>query len=257
MLLIHGFSAEPKIIKHPGSISIMKRFWEVDFFRGIAVILMIIFNYAFALRYFNIYSIGGDWAFWWLFPRFIASIFIFLAGISLALSYNRAKKSDVFRKFMLRGLRISGYGLIITLVTWTLFPREFIVFGILHFIGMSIILSLPFLNISRNKTIIFALLFIASGILLQSFVFDFSWLLWLGFSPLNFHTFDYFPLLPWFGVILLGLFSGNLLYPKGKRAFRMKEISSRNPLCFLGRHSLVIYLLHQVVLVAVLYAFVL
>lgn len=232
------------------------RYWEIDFFRGIAVILMIIFNYAFTLRYFNVFAVDAGWAFWWLFPRLIASIFIFLAGVSMALSYNKTKKANVHRKFIFRGLKIFGYGLIITLVTWLFFPEDFIVFGILHFIGLSVILSIPFLKIRRNNlNLLFALIFLAIGVYLSSVVFDSSWLLWLGFAPFNFHTFDYFPLLPWFGVVLLGLSFGNLLYPEGKRAFKIKEISS--PLCFLGRHSLVIYLLHQVVLVGLLYLFVL
>lgn len=234
------------------------RFWEIDFFRGLAVILMVIFNYAFTLRYFSIYSFGGGWAFWWLFPRLVASVFIFLAGASLAISHNRAKKSgkNIRIKFLLRGLKIFGYGLIITAVTRILFPKEFIIFGILHFIGLSIILSMPFLNISRNKIIAFALFFIAAGIYLQSLVFDFPWLLWLGLMPYNFQTFDYFPLMPWFGVMLLGILAGNLLYPKGNRSFRFHgNATIASPLCFLGRHSLAIYLLHQVVLVGLLYAF--
>ncbi len=234
------------------------RFWEIDFSRGIAVILMVIFNYAFTLRYFSVYSLGGGWTFWWLFPRMVASMFIFLAGVSLAISYNRAKKSGkgIRIKFLFRGIKIFGYGLIISAVTWVLFPKEFIIFGILHFIGISIILSVPFLNISRSKTIISALLFIAAGIYLQGFVFDFPWLLWLGLMPYNFQTFDYFPLLPWFGVMLLGILAGNLFYPKRNRSFKFrKKTAIANPLCFLGRHSLAIYLLHQVVLVGLLYVF--
>ncbi len=234
------------------------RFWEIDFLRGIAVILMVVFNYAFTLRYFGVYSLGGGWAFWWLFPRLVASMFIFLAGVSLAISHSRVKKTgkSIRIKFLFRGARILGYGLIITAVTWLFFPKEFIIFGILHFIGLSVILSMLFLNTSRNKTIFFALLFIAAGIYLQGFVFDFPWLLWLGLMPYNFQTFDYFPLMPWFGVMLLGILAGNLLYPGGKRNFKLKgKIYIAGPLCFLGRHSLPIYLLHQVVLVGLLYAF--
>ncbi len=234
------------------------RFWEIDFLRGVAVILMIVFNYAFTLRYFNVFVVDAGWAFWWLFPRVIASIFIFLAGVSLILSYSRSKIKgrEVYKKFIFRGLKTFSYGLLITFVTWLFFPKEFIIFGILHFIGLSIILSMLFLNIGRNKTIFFALLFIAAGIYLQGFVFDSPWLLWLGFMPHNFQTFDYFPLMPWFGVVLLGILTGNLLYPKGRRCFRFYDkISIAEPLCLIGRHSLLIYLLHQIVLIVLLYAF--
>ena len=87
----------------------------------------------------------------------------------------------------------------------------------------------------------------------SQFSFPFPWLLWLGLKPFGFQSFDYFPMLPWFGVILLGVFAGNLLYPNGKRAFRFPNFPP-NPLVrlltFLGRHSLVIYFLHVPVLVA-------
>ena len=79
----------------------MERFWEIDFFRGSAVILMIIFNYAFALRYFGIYDVDLGFLFWWLFPRLIAGAFIFIAGLSLAVSYSRLKgKRIIYRKLV-------------------------------------------------------------------------------------------------------------------------------------------------------------
>ena len=75
------------------------RFWEIDAVRGIAVILMVLFNYAFALDYLRIYTLTEGWGFWWLFPRIVAGTFIFLAGISLTISCSRNGKTSRFRRF--------------------------------------------------------------------------------------------------------------------------------------------------------------
>lgn len=231
-----------------------KRFWEIDFLRGTAITLMIFFNYAFTLRYFGIYSLEGGWGFWWLFPRLIAGTFIFLAGISLTLSHSAAKDTG-FKKYLLRGLKIFGYGLAITLATRLCLKSGFVVFGILHLIGVSIMLAYPLLR-HRDLNLILGALVIAAGCFLSGFAFNLPWLVWLGFVPAGFYTIDYFPLLPWFGVMLIGIAFGNLLYPGGKRGFRVAEAANVPPmmiLSLLGRHSLLIYLAHQPALLAVLY----
>ena len=74
--------------------------------------------------------------------------------------------------------------------------------------------------------------------------------------PENFYALDYFPLLPWFGVVLIGVFLGNSLYQNNKRMFAVKDHSRfivSRMFCFLGRYSLIIYLLHQLVIVGALY----
>jgi len=117
----------------------MNRFWEIDFFRGIAIIRMLIFNYSFALSFLGLYTFKEGL----LFPGLAAYIFIFLSGLCLTISYNRIKKksSNMYKKFSLRGLKIFGYGILITIITYIAFPQFFIIFGILHFIGISIILG--------------------------------------------------------------------------------------------------------------------
>jgi uncharacterized membrane protein len=230
---------------------IKERFWEIDLLRGIAIVLMIIFNYSFALSYLNVYNFNGGWLYWDLFPRFIATLFISIAGLALTLNYNQTKDK---KKVFLRGLKIFGAGLLITFVTFLTFPGAFIVFGILHLIGISIILGLFFLNFKRLN-ILLGLSLIALGIYLQNFIFDFKWLLWLGFTPENFYTFDYFPILPWFGVFLIGLYLGNVFYKNGKRIYKIKDFSNVSFVrffSFLGRKSLIIYLLHQPFLIMIL-----
>jgi uncharacterized membrane protein len=95
---------------------------------------------------------------------------------------------------------------------------------------------------------------VATGIILELFTINSGALIWLGLQPINFSTVDYFPLLPWFGVVLIGLYFGKLLYAGGQRTFALKhELSKKNPICFLGRHSLLIYLIHQPIFIAILY----
>lgn len=236
---------------------VQKRFWEIDILRGIAIILMVIFNYSFALSYLNIYTFDGGWTYWVLFPRFVAAMFIFLAGLSLTLFYNQIKSrkpKEVCKKIFSRGLKIFCLGILITIVTFITFPQAFVIFGILHLIGVSLILGSFFLRF-RKLNLLLGISLIALGIYLQTLRFDFSWLLWLGFVPKNFFTFDYFPIFPWFGVTLLGIFFGNLLYSYGKRQFKVRELSDSiiiKSLSFLGRHSLIIYLIHQPILILVL-----
>ncbi len=247
-------------------MNLKERFWEVDLLRGLAIILMIAYHFIFDLSFFGIYSLDISSGFLWYFPRVIAAIFIFLVGISLYLSYTRGEilgtypgEGDFFFKYLKRGLWIFSLGLVITLVTWIFIRADFIVFGILHFIGLAIILQYPFLK--YNKTYKYlnlgaGLIFVLAGIYLAQFTFNFDWLLWLGFIPQNLTTVDYFPLLPWLGVISLGIFVGSILYKDYQRKFPLPDLSSHLPIeifCFLGRHSLVIYFIHQPILIALLY----
>jgi uncharacterized membrane protein len=79
----------------------------------------------------------------------------------------------------------------------------------------------------------------------------------LGFEPNFFFSFDYFPILPWYGVVLIGIFMGNLIYPESKRRFDIPDFSDNiisRSLSFLGKHSLKIYLIHQPIIIMLLYA---
>lgn len=240
-----------------------ERFWEIDFLRGLAIIMMIIFHFFYDLNYFGVQRINFRSGFWWTFGRMIGTAFILLVGISLTLSYSRVKKRKtswkLFKKYFLRGLKIFSWGLLITLITWMFLKRGFIIFGILHFIGVSIILAYPFLKL-RFWNFLLGIIFILTGIYIENLVFNSYWLIWTGFKPYYFYTVDYFPIFPWFGVILIGLFLGNLLYPNGMRRLKISDLSNFlfvKLFCFLGKNSLLIYLIHQPILVIFLYLFVL
>ncbi|MBI4174698.1 MAG: DUF1624 domain-containing protein [Candidatus Aenigmarchaeota archaeon] len=226
----------------------MNRFWEIDATRGIAVVLMVFFNYSFTLDYLRIYTITEVWGFWWLFPRLVAGAFILLAGISVTISYSRDSR---IRKHLMRGIKIFGLGLLITAATYLLIPSATVWFGILHLIGTAIIISLLFMKWNPKLLITAGIFAIILGALLESTAFGFPWLLWLGLMPYSFTTLDYFPLLPWLGVFMIGMAIGKLYYREGKRQFKIKELRT-GTIGFLGRHSLIIYLLHLPVLLVVL-----
>lgn len=220
--------------------------------------MMLLYHTLFDLVFFGNLRINLFSPFWRGYVITGASLFVGIAGLSLTLRFTREKEShnlSLFPKYLKRGFLLLAYGVVITIVTYFAFPEAYIRFGVLHCLGVSTILAYPF--ISRPQlSLPLGLGCIALGNVLSNRSFPFSSLFWLGFKPQNFLTLDYFPLFPWFGVVLLGIFFGNLLYPLGKRCFTFSE--KPHPLlqglAFLGRHSLTIYLLHQPVIIAFLLA---
>jgi uncharacterized membrane protein len=238
----------------------MQRFWEIDTLRGIAILMMIVYHVLFDLTYFGFTSTDLNALPVLIFLYPIGTLFLLLVGVSLTLSYNRVKqaldKNQLRIKYLQRGSSIFGLGLIITLVTWVYPHNGYIIFGVLHCIGLSILFGYFFIQ-SRLSALLIGMLCVIIGVFLRvNVTVDFPWLLWLGFVPSSFYTLDYFPLLPWFGVVLIGIFLGNSLYQNNTRVFSIKDHSTfigTRLLCFLGRHSLIIYLLHQLVIVGFLY----
>lgn len=237
-----------------------ERFWEVDFLRGLAIIMMVVYHLAFDLTYFGAVDIEVTGGYWRVFQRLIGTLFIFLVGLSLTLSSTRTRRlqrsfSAAYSKYVKRGLWILSWGLGITLATWIAAPEGVVVFGILHLIGLSVILAYPFLSLGAWNLIVGAGL-IGLGAYLQQLTFSFPWLVWLGLMPERFYTLDYFPLLPWFGVALIGVGVGTVVYRGHRRRFQIPDLSDFAPvrgIAFLGRHSLPVYLVHQPLLIGLLF----
>jgi uncharacterized membrane protein len=232
----------------------------VDAARGVAIAMMVVYHLTYDLEYFGGYDIESTSGFWARFADATAGAFLLLVGVSLVISYSRASAGapdrSLFGKYMLRGIRILAYGMALTVV-FLVFGMGVVAFGILHLIGVSIILAYPLLKY-RYANLFLGLSIIAVGVYirLEGFSSESPWLLPFGVVPENLVMPDYRPLLPWFGVVLLGVFAGNVLYRNGNRPalFAGKAPSAARPLLPLGRNSLFIYLIHQPILILLLAA---
>ena len=86
---------------------------------------------------------------------------------------------------------------------------------------------------------------------------DMLWLVWLGITPPIYAAVDYFPLFPWFGLVLIGVGVGNTVYQPNGRIFSLPDLSGWFPLNLLqllGQWSLPIYVVHQPLLIGILFA---
>ena len=212
--------------------SLKVRFWEVDFLRGLATILMVLFHSVYDLDYFDVYDFDLSSGIWFYLARFTAALFLLLVGVSLFLSYSRARllgEEDRFRfRLLKRSIWILSLAMGITLVTYFSIGKGFIIFGVLHLIGISLLLAYPFLRL-QWQNFVFGLFFIAAGLYLQKVNVEFPWLIWLGLAPQDFSSLDYVPIFPWFGVVLMGMGLGDLLY----RNYRRRAICRISPIPFL------------------------
>jgi uncharacterized membrane protein len=220
----------------------------------VAIVMMVVYHFTYDLDTFVGLDVDSTTGLWSLFADVTAFLFVFLVGVSLAISRVRAERRlggwFLFRKYLLRGAKILGFAMALTAGSWAL-GIGVIAFGILHLIGVSIILAYPFLDL-RLANLVLGAAVISAGIYVgaQELTSESLWLLPFGVIPLDFPMPDYRPLLPWFGVVLLGLFAGNTVY--AGREGRPGTPAPARPLAFLGRHSLLIYLVHQPLLVAAL-----
>jgi len=218
------------------------RFWEIDLLRTNAIVVMIAYHTILLIDYLGIRQTTQYLYPWFpLWFTFGGGTFIFLAGVSLTIAYSRSKK---FSPFVRRGLQIFAMGLGITLVTWLIPGPDYVQFGVLHFFGIAFMLA-PFFLRFRFINLILGIGLMILGLQLQSVRVDFPWLFWLGLMPQGFGSImDYMPLLPWFGLLLAGMFFGKILYPQGNRRFSVPDLNNRvmSALTLPGRHPLAIYL---------------
>ena len=229
------------------------RLWEIDALRGTAILLMAVFHFAFDLNYLGIAKIAVYQMPWLLLQRITISLFLLLVGASLWLKSEKltTENKNANAEFAKRALFLFALAALISLATWLIAPEQFIVFGIIHFIALSTILAIPFLRFYKLNAIIGTAL-LTSSLFLQLPQLNTPLLLWIGFTFPGFQSLDYVPLFPWFGLVLLGIFAAKLFYREVKFKIEKPQSKVMNIFTAMGQNSLLIYLLHQPVLLAAL-----
>ncbi len=227
-----------------------KRIYWIDWLRGFAILLMVVYHFAFDLDLLEIQSIDFSAPFWVIFANIIRFSFFVVVGLSLYLSH---KKSDFLKRQIIRAAKLFVVAMGVTVVTWVFDPESFIQFGVLHFISIAIILGALFI---RHPRFLFGAMFISLilGSAFAQIKLDTSPLLPIGIAPKTFYTLDYFPIFPWLAIVFFGILLAYVLdYYKllknPEKPIRIKLLEKA------GQKSLLIYLVHQPVLLGILWIF--
>ena len=208
-----------------------QRFVTIDIVRGLGVLLMIIFHLAFDLNGFRFVTIDFlENPFWYALPRFIVFLFFICVGMSLALVHKEKIKWYLVRK---RFYKIGGWALLITAVTYILFPGKFIFFGVLHCIAVTSVVGVLFVN-RPGLSLLLCLVLVISDLVFEPKLLPLSD--WFGVTPM-----DYVRFYPWIGIVLLGIYLESVNFHK--IPVRMGWFD--RPLAAMGRHSFKIYILHR------------
>jgi uncharacterized membrane protein len=222
----------------------------IDLARTVALLGMIVFHFARDLEMFGLAPIGmtmePGWA---LFARIVAGSFIFLAGVSLVLAHGDGIR---WRAFLRRLAMIAAAAALITLATWVTFPTTFIFFGILHSIAVASVIGLAFLRTPAWLTAGAALFVLYLPGVFRSEVLDPLWLAWTGLAARTPPSLDFVPVFPWAGMFLLGMAAAQVSTALGLWD-RLRPSSppgrALRAATWPGRHSLLVYLVHQPVLI--------
>jgi len=230
-----------------------ERFDRLDALRGLAMVWMALFHFCFDLNEFG-----------WLHPRqhfqldalwtvqrsCIVSLFLFCAGLSMALALDARQP---WPRFWRRWAQIAACAVLVSLGSAWMFPHSWIRFGVLH--GMAVMLVLARLAAPlRGRLWLLGAVCVALPCVVQHPLFDLNAWNWVGLVTRKPITEDYVPVFPWLGVLLFGLAAGQWLLAHRRAGCAGAVSPALRPLAALGRWPLSFYMLHQPLLIGLLMA---
>jgi uncharacterized membrane protein len=237
----------------PARDSSAARLPVVDLARGLAIAQMITYHFIYDLTYFGWLHLDLTQQ-----PQFIGwrnaivSQFLLMVGIGIALG-EAAQRSSA--RFWRRWCQIAAAAALVSAASAWLFGPRLIWFGILHFVAVALLLSrrLPALGLWN--------LLLGAGLLVlgwsvQDERFDPAWADWIGFAAHKPPTEDYVPLVPWLGVVAIGIALGWRWCQSGfalPRPLLGLDSTPARGLRWLGSWPLTIYLVHQPILMGLLW----
>jgi uncharacterized membrane protein len=240
---------------NPRGYEAPRRIAALDVARGLALIGMGVYHLSWDLADFGFAPAGLPFSpELRVFSHVVASAFLGLAGVSLAIAHRFGPR---WRAFFLRLLKIAAAAGLVSLASYWTAPDEPIWFGILHCIAAASLLTAPLLSAPPWASLLAGAVAIAAPRFLASPMFNPSALVWLGLGTEQPSTLDWRPLLPWAGATLIGLGLTRLFLPQligsPLAQWRPRALLGR-ALAFAGRHSLIIYLVHQPILFGIIFA---
>ncbi len=221
---------------------------------------MVIFHLLWDLNFFGYIQIDLWSGFWLVLGRMVQTIFIFTTGLTLSISYQAVVHKGKTVSLLSRAshaAKLLGFALVITLLSWLMFQGDLIVFGILHFMGVSVLLSLLFLPLQRWNVLLGIFIMMTSP-WVTTITTDLELLSFVGVNNMHSTALDYFPLFPWFGLFLIGVGSYFYLYPKHVSVISwtwLHRLPGYATWCFLGKRSLPVYLVHQPILFGLIWLY--
>jgi uncharacterized membrane protein len=225
------------------------RLAAIDALRGVGLCLMIVYHFTYDLSWFRVVAIDFSNDPFWLAARdLIVSWFMFLVGVSLVLAERAQQTTHAFWR---RIAVIVFCALLVSAASWITFQQRFISFGILHCIAVASVLARPLVRLPLVALALGAAI-IAAGLTLHFAALDTPWLNWIGMMTHKPPTEDYVPLVPWLGVVLLGVAAGARIADRERGTAIALARYAPGWLAFLGRHSLLVYMVHQPILVGIL-----
>jgi uncharacterized membrane protein len=215
-----------------------------DSVRGFALIIMAIYHFSFDLNQFQVIHQNMNYDDFWLnFRALIMTLFLGLVGVSFQFAQTEFSNPG----FQSRLKKVAICALSISIVTYVMNSQTWIYFGVLHFIVIASLLG-PWLVRIPKTALAVGVGLILVPLFYRSLMFNGPILNLTGLSPVKPITEDFSPLLPWLGVVMIGVFLGYLTKKFNPQFAQNREIPV---LSKLGRRSLLFYMTHQLVLLPI------